>query len=197
MKPRYWKNPKPETVKKWIDNNNKLYSKEIKELQFIVEHGVKDNFTISMYNALVSGRKITDKMLSAIHNIIKRNTPKELAKKQEWRESVVPRLNVVKEMIEYVEGGRIHTPYNRSYPFINSIIRQAKKRGSLTTKQMTAVNNLYKRYKVKYDKKREKVGRNEYLYITDGKETKWLKYKKAKPLIDSGKWEIYIGGPIT
>jgi hypothetical protein len=24
-----------------------------------------------------------------------------------------------------------------------------------------------------------------------------MKYKKAKPLIDSGKWEIYIGGPIT
>jgi len=31
----------------------------------------------------------------------------------------------------------------------------------------------------------------------NGKETKDLKYKKAKPLIDSGKWEIYIGGPIT
>jgi hypothetical protein len=126
VKPQYWKNPKPETVKKWIDNNKKLYSKEITELLFIVEHGVKDNFTISMYNALISGRKITDKMLIAIHNIIKRNTPKELAKKQEWQESVVPRLNVVKEMIEVVEGGRIHTPYNRSYPFINSIIRQAK-----------------------------------------------------------------------
>jgi peptide deformylase len=42
-----------------------------------------------------------------------------------------------------------------------------------------------------------KLGRNEKIYITDGKETKWLKYKKAKPLIDSGKWEIYIGGPIT
>ena len=22
-------------------------------------------------------------------------------------------------------------------------------------------------------------------------------YKKAKPLLDSGEWEIYIGGPIT
>ena len=42
-----------------------------------------------------------------------------------------------------------------------------------------------------------KFGRNEKIYITDGKETKWLKYKKAKPFIDSGKWEIYIGGPIT
>ena len=44
---------------------------------------------------------------------------------------------------------------------------------------------------------KDKYGRNEIVMITDGKETKNLKYKKAKPLIDSGKWEIYIGGPIT
>ena len=42
-----------------------------------------------------------------------------------------------------------------------------------------------------------KFGRNEIVMITDGKETKDLKWKKAKPLIDSGEWEIYIGGPIT
>jgi len=40
-------------------------------------------------------------------------------------------------------------------------------------------------------------GRNEIVMITDGKDTKDLKYKKAKPLIESGEWEIYIGGPIT
>ena len=44
---------------------------------------------------------------------------------------------------------------------------------------------------------KEKYGRNEIVMITDGKETKDLKYKKAKPLIDSGEWEIYIGCPIT
>ena len=44
---------------------------------------------------------------------------------------------------------------------------------------------------------KEKYGRNEIVMITDGKETKDLKWKKAKPLIDSGEWEIYIGGPIT
>ena len=43
----------------------------------------------------------------------------------------------------------------------------------------------------------KKWGRNEIVMITDGKETKDLKYKKAKPLIDSGEWEIYVGGPIT
>ena len=44
---------------------------------------------------------------------------------------------------------------------------------------------------------KHKYGRNEIVMITDGKETKDLKSKTAKPLIDSGEWEIYIGGPIT
>ena len=43
----------------------------------------------------------------------------------------------------------------------------------------------------------EKFGRNEKVMITDGNETKELKWKKPKPLIDSGKWELYVGGPIT
>ena len=43
----------------------------------------------------------------------------------------------------------------------------------------------------------KKWGRNEIVGITDGKTYKEVKYKKAKPLIDSGEWEIYIGGPIT
>ena len=42
-----------------------------------------------------------------------------------------------------------------------------------------------------------KFGRNEKIYITDGEDIKWLKYKKAKLLIDSGEWEIYSSGPIT
>jgi peptide deformylase len=44
---------------------------------------------------------------------------------------------------------------------------------------------------------KEKYGRNEIVMITDGEITKELKYKKAKPLIESGEWEIYVGGPIT
>ena len=43
----------------------------------------------------------------------------------------------------------------------------------------------------------KKWGRNEIVGITDGKELVEMKYKKAKPLIDSGEWKIYIGGPIT
>ena len=44
---------------------------------------------------------------------------------------------------------------------------------------------------------KEKFGRNEIVMITNGEETKDLKWKKAKSLIDSGEWELYVGGPIT
>ena len=40
-------------------------------------------------------------------------------------------------------------------------------------------------------------GRNEIVGITDGDTYKEIKYKKAKPLLDSGEWVIYVGGPIT
>ena len=36
----------------------------------------------------------------------------------------------------------------------------------------------------------EKIGRNERVTITDGKETKELKWKKAHPLVESGNWEM-------
>ena len=53
-------------------------------------------------------------------------------------------------------------------------------------KRLLPVKNDYKRY-----------GRNEIVGITDGETYKDIKYKKAKPLLDSGKWVIYVGGPIT
>jgi len=53
-------------------------------------------------------------------------------------------------------------------------------------KRLLPVKNDYKQY-----------GRNEIVGITDGDTYKEIKYKKAKPLIDSGKWAIYVGGSIT
>ena len=59
---------------------------------------------------------------------------------------------------------------------------------------VTLIDREHKREPLRVSKK---WGRNEIVGITDGKDYKEIKYKKAKPLIDSGKWEIYIGGPIT
>ena len=44
---------------------------------------------------------------------------------------------------------------------------------------------------------KKSYGRNEIIGITDGKDYKEIKYKKAKPLLDSGEWVVYVGGPIT
>ena len=35
-----------------------------------------------------------------------------------------------------------------------------------------------------------KIGRNDFVKITNGEETKEIKFKKAKPLIESGDWKI-------
>ncbi len=62
---------------------------------------------------------------------------------------------------------------------------------------LNGISCIDKEVKLKPIKSKKQFGRNEIVMITNGKETKDLKYKKAKPLIDSGEWEIYIGGPIT
>ena len=38
----------------------------------------------------------------------------------------------------------------------------------------------------------KKIGRNEKVTITDGKQTRILKYKKAEPLLKSGQWTINV-----
>ena len=38
--------------------------------------------------------------------------------------------------------------------------------------------------------KQKKIGRNEVVEITNGKETRSMKYKKAQPLIESGEWKL-------
>ena len=43
---------------------------------------------------------------------------------------------------------------------------------------------------VPYQREGKKIGRNEKITITDGTETKVMKYKKAKKLIESGAWKL-------
>ncbi len=62
---------------------------------------------------------------------------------------------------------------------------------------LNGVTIMDREHKPKPIRVKKGFGRNEIVGITDGDTYKEIKYKKAKPLIDSGKWEIYIGGPIT
>ena len=62
---------------------------------------------------------------------------------------------------------------------------------------LNGISCIDKEVKLKPIKVKKEFGRNEKVDITDGKELKTMKYKKAKPLLDSGEWVIYVGGPIT
>ena len=88
----------------------------------------------------------------SVKQIIRNSTPDKLKKKEEKINSIVGKLMMVKEMIEVVDGARIATGYS-AYGFIMDIKDQAEKRMGLSRKQMEAVNKVYKKYKVKYDKK--------------------------------------------
>ena len=108
-----------------------------------------------MLVALVSGRKITEKMKAAIDRIIKANQPDELYKRAEWVNKVVPKLMMVTEMIpdtDWTDGYRANT-----YRFLNSLIEQAKSRKSLSKKQMEAASNIYLRVKKNIEKNKKKA----------------------------------------
>jgi len=124
--------------------NKKTYNKEYIELKFLVETKKADEFTISMYVAIISGRKITFKMLNSIHKIMKRNTPNELEKKRLETERLHFKVKLVQEALykcnydEYYEA--------RSEDFLGSIVGQVRDRGSLSGKQKLALNKMFIRF---------------------------------------------------
>ena len=127
--------------------NKKTYNKEYKELKFLVETKKANDFIISMYVAIISGRKITPKMLKAIHNIMKRNSPEELEKKRLETERLLSKLDMVKESLH---KANYHETYvYRSEDFLDSIEKQIRDRGTLSPKQKLALNKMYKRFKKK------------------------------------------------
>ena len=94
----------PKYTNKWVEHNKKEFGVQIVTLKKIINEQVKscgksDEFTSDMLVALISGRKITPKMENAIDNIIKRNSPEEQFKRDEWVEKVVPKMIMVREMI--------------------------------------------------------------------------------------------------
>ena len=141
VRPTYYKKPNPEKVQEWIVNNKKLYSKEIKELLFIIKTGEKNEFILSMYNALVNGRTITPKMEESIKGIIKVNTPEHRREREFWLNTVLPKMNKIKELVN-------STTWTSGYKagangFIDSLVRQANSSLRLSKNQMFAANKIY------------------------------------------------------
>ena len=144
----------------WIERNKEQFGVQIIELKKIIEKqvldsGKSDEFTSDMYVALISGRKITEKMEAAIDRLIKANSPDELLKREEWVDKIVPKLLMVENMIDetsWTEDYRINTKR-----FVSSIIKQAKARKTLSKKQMYAASDIYARVKKNIEKNKKKA----------------------------------------
>ena len=143
---RFYKKPKPETMKKNRETYAKLYPNEIKwlkdNLQTLTE--MKNNFMIEMYTILITGsRKITPKMANAIMNGIKRcnNNPRfndVLRIEQEAKlQPIMEKIIMVEKLAE--------SKNDKALGFIQNVKEYVKTNYRVSKKQMEALNKVYKR----------------------------------------------------
>ena len=143
---RFYRKPKPETMKKNRETYAKLYPNEIKwlkeNLQILTD--TKNKFMIEMYTILISGsRKITPKMADAIKNGIRKcknhpNFNETIRKMEEVRlEPILGKINVVLAMAE--------AKNDKAVDFIKNVDLYVRKNFRITKKQMEALNKVYKR----------------------------------------------------
>ena len=143
---RFYKKPKPETMKKNRETYAKLYPNEIKwlkdNLQTLTE--MKNNFMIEMYTILITGsRKITPKMANAIMNGIKRcnNNPRfndVIRAEQEAKLKPILEKIVMVERLAEAKG-------DKGQAFVRSIKQYVQMNYRITKKQMEGLNKVYKR----------------------------------------------------
>ena len=157
----------PTETEKKIKRNKVLFGKRIKQLQHIIEDnsyipkGSTDSyhdFIFSMYQALVTGRKITPKMESAITKVVKTYAktlnPEYKKNKLDYIENTIAKLNMIKRKLDecnYTTGYK-----NEKLYFLESIEKQVYSRGSLSVKQRKVLNGMYTQFMKKIEKN-EKV----------------------------------------
>ena len=143
-----------------IDKNKELFGRRIKQLQVIIEdesfipNGSTNSyheFILSMYRALITGRKITPKMESSITKIVKSYSktlnPEYRKNKLDYTENTISKLSMIKRRLDECNYTRSYT--NDKLYFLESIERQVYSRGSLSIKQRKALNKMF----IQFEKK--------------------------------------------
>ena len=143
---KFYRKPKPETMKKNRETYADVFKEEISwikdNLQDLTQN--KHKFLIDMYTILVTGsRKVTPKMASAIKSsIVKcKGDPRyneTVRKMEEVRlEPILGKINMVLAMAE--------AKNDQAVDFIKNIDLYVRKNYRITKKQMEALNKVHKR----------------------------------------------------
>ena len=142
---RFYRKPKPETMKKNRETYRKAYKAEIdwikENLSVVQKH---NKFLYDMYMILITGsRKITPKMESAIMNTITKceNSPlydEELREQADEKlKPILAKINVVLAMAE--------SRNDKAIGFVQNVLEYVKTNHRITKKQMEALNKVHKR----------------------------------------------------
>ena len=147
-----------------IELNKKMYGRRIEQLDhilkdntFLVDGGYRE-FIVSMYKALVCGRRITPKMESSITKIVKSYAkhidPEHQKSRLDYTENTISKLNMIKRRLDECNYTRSYTA-DKLY-FLESIEKQVYSRGSLSIKQRKALNKMFLQFEKKLKKSEKK-----------------------------------------
>ena len=143
---KFYKKASPETMKKNRDTAQQEFLNEIKWLKENLGklNTYKHKFLIDMYSYLITGsRRITPKMGDAIRTSIEKckNSPRynpEMADKADEKlKPIIEKIAMVEKLAE--QKG------DKALPFVRNVKEFAQQNHMITTKQMTALNKVYKR----------------------------------------------------
>ena len=142
---RFYRKPKPETMKKNRELYRKHYTAEIdwikENLSVVQKH---NKFLYDMYMILITGsRKITPKMESAIVNSVIKCESNPLYN-DELREEADEKLRPILDKIKMVKS-LAEQKGDYGLDFIENVENYVKTNHKITKKQMTALNKVYKR----------------------------------------------------
>ena len=123
------------------------------ESYWVNDNGYK-NFVADMYVKVKKGYALSPKQETAITNAVKTyakyffmNNDSDYKKKVNEK---IEKVGMIKQLLNQCD---YHTTYRSSaVDFLNSVEGQLKSRGSLSPKQRTALNKMYKRFKKKVEK---------------------------------------------
>ena len=143
---KFYRKPKPETMKKNRESYREIFEKEMtwlkENLQTLTQS--KNKFLIDMYTIMVTGnRKITPKMASAIKDGIQKckNNPlynEELRKEADEKlKPILSKINMVMAMAE--------AKNDKAVDFIKNVNDYVRTNYRITKKQMESLNKVYKR----------------------------------------------------
>ena len=145
MMNRFYRKPKPETMKKNREVYADIFLSEINWLKDNLSIITNNNkFLLDMYTILVTGsRKITPKMADAIKNSIEKckNSPlynEELREQAEEKlKPILSKINIVLAMAE--------SRNDMAVGFIRNVLDYVRTNHRITKKQMEALNKVHKR----------------------------------------------------